>query len=1453
VEYQINEDFQQGVLNVADALELDELYAAKLFLNAQYDAERMRRNTLITAIVHFQDQRLYVLDCLRLIFKESLNNDLEEGARESMRSLVSSILASSGEHARAGSFFTRRCIASLRDIERRIQNLGEQLQRISVVGMTDAAEVLEVIEYQRTSLANQHESLGAIVCYLFKGNYATPEDFRIFLDLMRVLERFDRILFHYIPALVAAIVQFGSCDSGNLQDARSLHQKITSTPENEPWSLHSLHAATIVMWLSEYSGWYGENDASLALEGVDFEEEAERRSNLFMTALADGALQFILAVCSSVTSQNWHDPARQELVNLLLADANGLTLDGSPPRNLTTLLMEHFETFAESCIANMPDAVRRLKAEEDQLRLGLLESRERIHLGTLHSAKEAPMHLECFLVIIAFAYEHRPEAAEEFWIDPDGNLFGFLHWASKRQTVPRVSAFCEMLCAVSEGEDCSRSAHRFLLEEGQMPAKKLKRTASMSWAQMFAELQLYAARVGERSSTMQNSGIPVRRTDPSQMSEPESPLMLACYLRLTTHMCRHSSTARMWLLSHTSFDIRHTLLVLNCASIPAHLRASIFATLEALMTEKTLKIGEDMWSRLDSAFSGSLLSTSSRPAHLASAPAWSERLVFEVVSNSFEESNSFVSLLNSITSPSTDIEALHDALPFPESLGSTYRMPGIDPYIDLILGQIFAKKLPELQDKTPIWMLRCTCLDFIATCLSTFNEDLVVIANQVPDHSIDASMRASSLKSYVQLHPFSRTMEWLFNDDVARVLFAASHHDMAEVGGEDQSSPLVLSVLKSIQVMNLVFDMQATYLDLVRPLIKEQLSGRRQPVANSSIASFEDFVSNHPRIVADLSRYCGTGHLDLTLTSLSLLKKLSSSRKLNKNANPTLGRSSGPSKVIEMLESEVDSDQVARLIVEDLESDAREIETGPVAPGYQIKLEVFAFLNSCLAAIPNRPNIAHIFLGFSHAGNALILPPDGQFVTGLSLFHTILRLVQTYPFGTDGQLLSWMMQIKQVSLLVLRALWTSPLSSTLVVPELRQSLFLSSQFVEQPLVTQRSLWDGRSISSEEFLIQPSSNTLTYFLRYRSMLYEYAVTELRFASREGSSSMQAQILSTLMGNSTDVDGENVSHVSIFDLFDFADLDVSYDERVPDLTYLHGIDLNLCAMTGTQYAGVTYDISALGELVELKRIELMTLHYMQPSSPEELQFKAEADILFVHVFATNQARQIQSARLPDLRCWVELIMVVVEVCQMDERSKTTLILQALQVILPRLERAMMESITEATEMARLVATLTKNLKSGSLSNAAGRAGDVINDRLFQLFRVCVRGIAAPQTSSALRDLFYTISSQYLARMTDETLVVPILRRQSMQVIKSAGERFIDLACDDSFVGQEDSKTSALLLLNLLVCLAKQEESTYMVDSFVRLNYLGMLVDSIKNISVELQDTDPQGEFNSIQTYS
>ena len=1360
--------------------------------------------------------------------------------------MVALVLQTKDGHPRNGSLYMQKCLSAMADIENWLFDLADKLQSASVLEQAQVFELTELLGFQRTSLKQQHESLGAISCHLIRANYTSIEDFHTLLDSLKKMDRYDVILVHYIPSLTVSIWQYGSPEGSiSLSEARSLHKKIQAGRESDPWALRSFQAACLTWWLAEYSGWYVDPPMGSPLQDVDLDAEAAARSTLFFEALQDGAFQFSLSVGAESRPNEWYDPARKGLTQFLLFDAPTL-----PSEPITTsdyfgnLLMEQLESFVDAFISNMPDTLRRLKAEQD-------DQRKRLRSGlqaSAHSAvPEHELHLERFLVITSYAFEKRPEAAQAFWADPESNLYGFLQWSSKRQSTPRVSAFCEMLRAISEGEECATSAHKFLLEDGHMVTSRLRRTSSLSWAQIFLELQFYASKIRDRPSTTLSSVPLVGKPITDEIDEPESAMMLECYLRLTSHLCCESSSARIWILGHPTFRLIDVLFHLCSSVIPSRLRACGFRTLKALLTEKNRETNEVIWTSLDQWISGGY-STSSllpKPTNIPYAPLWSEDAIFESITTGFEEPNAFVELLRALVSPSVDDVGLNDSIPYPEMLGSAYRMPGMEPYIDFVVGRVFGPKTMEIQDPVQLRILRWNCLDFIAICLSTFNEDLVVFANR-STVSVDQAISTSSLATYVRLHPFSRVMDWMCTERTLTALFASAHQDGGELSSASPDSPLILALVRSIDVINLVMSLQSTYLDIVRPMLKSQQAARRPPVPSLSVASLEDSILNNLHLVVDLGLYCGLGHQELSLASLKLLEKLSSSRKLIAPTASGYAPWSMGNKIISILEKDDESDRIARSLALEMQVEARELDQGPESAGYNIKSAILDFLGSCLQASPNRPTIAHSLLGFSSHGGRIDVEADGLFAKNLSLFHAITRMVLEYPDVKEAVVLAWLIGIRRKGLHILEILWNSPLSATYAMTELRANDFLSVMFSRQLLVDSNTLWDGQPLSDPNFLMTDAALCYGDFLEERTTLLEYSATELRMVALEGAPSLKAKVYATLLGEILSSDGTRVPSPTIFDLFDFAELNIGSGLQDPVMSYLGGVNFGICVTQDPDGSSV-YDLQSVEQLLELQQKALRKAGKFQ-SPNEEQQAYTEALTLVLYFHAHNQRLRLLRVRRQATKSWVELMMLVLEYSSLDPRATTALILQALQVTLPKLERYTIDNATEASELARLSIALLTHLNFTTTSSIGSRgAGDVANDRLFQLFRICLRGIQSPIATSNLRETFYNICYRYLTGMAEVSSANPVLRRHSTQTIKSAGEKLIEITCDDAHTGEGTCRISALLLLDALESLARQEDSRFVLDSFVRINFISILVDTIRNIPIEVRETAAEGRFH------
>ena len=1400
--------------------------------------KRLDRPNAVSAIIHFHERRLFLLECMRLLLRQS--HDLEgiESVRDIARQLVGLILETKDGPARNGSLYTQKCLNAMAGIEKWLQSLGERHQGNMALGQTARSEYTEILEFQQSSLAEQHESLGAIVAHLIKAGYTGVEDFHKLLDYLPRLDRWNSIAIHYVPMITAFTSQFGSPDGGGLlREARMLNSKILDHKDKAPWILRNLQAAMITWWLSEYSGWYSEQPTGSPVQNVNLEAEAQARSDAFSQALRDGAFECTLTICSHVIPEEWYDPARAGLLDLLLRDS--VPLPDELPLYSTyfqQLIMEQLEAFVDTFVTNMPDTLRRFKLEED-------DQRKKLRSGfPMDGVTEQAFHLERFLMIVSYAFGHRADAAQAFWGEMDGNLYGFLQWASRRLSTPCVSAFCEMLSSISGGEESAGCAHRFLLDEGNTVAAKLRRSTSLSWAQIFAELSLYTSKSREQPIAIRSSNHYGRKPNPDEIDEPESAYMVESYLRLTTHLCEESAEVRSWIMTQPGFHILELLFQLCNSTVPSRLQACAFKLIRSLLTEKSIETGMIVWTSLDHWVSGAFSHNYPRPPKATTPAAWAGEVTFSAIAGSFEHTYEFISLLQSLVRPAIPDTGLNDQLPFPETLGSAYRMAGIEPYVDFVFDRIFASKLPHGENQLQHRIMTLNILSFAALCLRTFNEDLVILANR-STVVVDEAMNTSSLLTYVRLHPFTRVMEWMFNDRVLYQLFASAEYKIEEVSSASPDSPLILGLLRTVEVMNLVIDLQSTYLDVVRPLIKLQSAGRRQPVLNPSLASFEDTVALKMDLIASLGLYSGVGNQELTVGSLELLGKFACSRKLNIQATPGLNQKIYGNRLISAVEQHDDIDPIARSLYRAMDFDLREVSQGPRAPGWTIKSVILDFLIHCLSHSPHTPTLAHALLGFACKGTTVHVEEGSPFNEKESLFHAVLALAIEYPDGDGETLQAWALGLKQKGMQVLSILWASPLTSLFTLHQLQIDESLFALFLRQRTVGPLTVWDGRSIKGFDFLYTESAEALEHYLWYRCSLFEYTSTAIRLAARDSASSLIARIFSTLLGLTSMPDGEQISNPTVFDLFDFIELDLGGDDSLPQLDYFAGLDFSISTGTGLQKPFESFDMKMIHEMIALRANGLRKSGRFQDSNEEQ---RAEEEVQqILRYFQTENSRRVLGfASLQTTKAWAELLILSISTCALDPAGQAALILQALQLVTPKLEVYASANVRHAIDIAKLILALLFQLDFKASALDRSRAGDVANDRLFQVFRAALRAVNRPNVDMQLREVLYKICYRYLGGMAVVS-DAPIRQRHGIQTVRATGDKTMDVLCDDAFGASAGCRISALLLLDSLAGVAKVDKSNYIVDSLMRTNFLQVLVESLESIPQELRQTKANGK--------
>ena len=1194
------------------------------------------------------------------------------------------------------------------------------------------------------------------------------------------------------------------------------------------------------------------------MTGINLDQEDEERTRQFLDSLKDGAFDFILSVAADCQTKDWQDPARTGMRQWLQRKSPALAADGALPfaEHFHASLMDHLEVLIDASISNIPDILRKLRHEEDEQR-------------QLSQTHEQDLDLERFLLIIAYAYEGRPAAAMNFWDDPESNLAGFLQWASKRASTPLVSAFCEMLQSLADNERCATAAHMFLSDEGHHASGKMKRTQSLTWNQIFKEIEFFTQKLRERPNPAQSHVHRAQKPGSELMeAEPESAMMLECYLRLIAKLCSESPVARAKLMTDEEVDLVPTLFTLASSPIPTRLRAAIFHVLNSFLKEKDELVNYVMWEFLDNWLTGgySLPPATPRTFAVAQDAKSTMKAILNEISDGFEEPNAFTQLLHELFTP-PDYGQLNDKLAFPESLGSSSRMPGIELYVDYVLGEVFARKSKELTDPTQLRILRLNCLDFAMTCLMSFNEDLIILGNEASNVQIDKAISTKDLATYVRLHPFARVMDWMFNDNVVNGLINTIHQDRIAMGNAATDSPLILSVQRAIEVMIKVLDLQSTYLNLVRPLIKSHAGLRGSSVANTSYSCFEDGIVNHLTLVADLGRYCSLGHPNLTRGCLKLLEKISTSTKILSAWNPSVGRHGQRNKAIVQLERDGQGQTIAASLSTEITAmidPAWENDTN-----YSIKLFILDFLYGCLKASPDQPTIAHLLLGFRCDISGLSVEAQGPFDSQKSLFHNLLNVfIGLDVFQDELGMRGYLITLKHKILRIFQILWSSPLSAPLVMEELRATNFLFHMLLHEIQINPQLRWDGLEANSPEFLLTPAAVSYVDFLATRAMEFEYVAKELCSVSQKRIPATKRQIFDALNGQVKADNNEPLNIPNIFDFFDFLNLDNQWDIPPPEFVYYKDLDLSACVEDDSA-AGPQYNAHKVQEIIWLKRNESRDSNNTALIAPQDLApIEREESILLEYVVYSNQLRRFGAYRLRLLRAWTNVLLVMIESNDFRGTAKMSFLLQALQAILPSLEAFSSLSPAEAFELARIAKVLLFKLDLADDSNAVsgqvdkdGRAiGSLISDKLFQLFQVCLGSIGKGGAGSAaeLRALYYSICYRYLTGVVDKatsdaSASAVVSRHRTLKAIQSYGERLLNVICDDSYGSDPACQTAATILLTALVHIDSGRlsssphaspagrgrsgspgfERSSIIESLNRLNFIGVLVDSLKTV--------------------
>lgn len=177
-------------LQVADEIDLDELEASRLVLDAENDERILGRSRRECALIRFHQQRKYLLSCVRLLLELSKIDEVPEEIEDWLGSYVTDLILGGGP-SQSSQKLVPRVLASMRDIRAWLQRIVDQVASATVLGHAGQAEFREKIEFSRVSLIQQHELLAVILCYAIDRRVASRQDFTEFWATLKQINRYD--------------------------------------------------------------------------------------------------------------------------------------------------------------------------------------------------------------------------------------------------------------------------------------------------------------------------------------------------------------------------------------------------------------------------------------------------------------------------------------------------------------------------------------------------------------------------------------------------------------------------------------------------------------------------------------------------------------------------------------------------------------------------------------------------------------------------------------------------------------------------------------------------------------------------------------------------------------------------------------------------------------------------------------------------------------------------------------------------------------------------------------------------------------------------------------------------------------------------------------------------------------------------------------------------------------
>ena len=1504
--FQVNQTFIENVINLSDLLNIDELIAAEIFYYAtQNELKNLGTSYLDSAIAAYYSRRDYILQIVSyyLCFSNSINiskSNQNENLTSSSSTEISIFNDSSNQNNgktylkdkifQIKNFSITHILESFKAIEKELELIKQSVERSKVLGTYhEHAPFMKNIRFRRNQLFKQFQIVGEILLgYIysgFKSNHFTLDNFTSILNHITSFDPTDNFSLCYIPGLFTYV---SNLDKINDNDVENLQKLVIDSVNNiDKLAECPIKALILLVFTTNFIDWCKKSKDRK--NKFDFTFSVDDPMQKFVSA---GALEQLLSICADIsliestldhsikpfydfrsflqqhipkslpirlfdideeaTSRAKHSLQRQKLLGSESIETDAVTIykiDDQITFNehFVDFLVPILSTFIHSFISNAAFFMSQLRDTEEDLLL----SSEDFNLEELTENAD----LERFYMSIYYLYSERPQYATEIWSDTSSSLYGFLQWASRCNSPLIMSTFAMVLASLATGESNSINVFTFLqmtnssnpnvLTNPRENSTLLTKYSSISWSTIYSTLSYYndaLSKVLENSvlGNLVDSNNSSNKKIVTELGE-DSIIYISGFFQVISQVSKNSTKAKVELLDSDNNQL-FTILI-NLLNSNTSLNGSIMALLTSLLGDSEQERFK-FWQAIDNCF---FYNNKNNSFINFTNENFSKKLA------DYHSIFGFVDLITKLLTPLDSSTNISQSLKhsFPQELGSMVRRPGVWCYINYICGKVF----PEVDyldasdnEKT---LLKFSILKLMNICLNQLDPDIVLNAAACRIKNIDFVTANNNIITYLQSHQGSAVLNVLYDNKVYDSLFNISNLGIDRLSELSEISIVTKTLEESLKLIDNALLFESFFTDELIPILRLPDNNYVDPttVALSGLHRFsESFILNLP-VVANFSLYVGSTQLQVAEKSLSILKKLSTSKEFN---NLQIGVHLNLIKKNKLLVLCETIDETIRIRSQFI----NQIENPNYSQEYlSLKFAILNFLNLNLSIDDKQPTIAHFLLGFDTKKINFGSPDvETTIASNKSLFRSIVNILKTTLVSINdvSNFTYTFVKVCSLCLEIIVKLCKSDMTGRKILQYVRTDgselsplnsnnnliLFLLENTKKLPVNSLFSgmKFDGTFKVENKFCSEGEAiSTFNNFIFYRHNLLELIAVEIHVSSINGTLSLKRAYLETLTHLSSFVSASS-KVLNYLDILNFKAYNMiePIDNTFASFDYEYIFKRIKSIDVTTETNNSHYDLSIIDKLVAL----------YAKSSKKSFDVKENERIIAMEsaklkkiIICSASYDTFKFNMYKYLSSWTLLVRVLVAELDMKISVRSDFIVEVFQCITPKLDEYMDYDVTFAELLSSLcvhllsVYSADKNILYTNKSEIEARSLFDYN-RLFPLFKVAMQRIILPFSTSNLRSDLYIIGSNIVENISHNTRNITDL----VVFLKSLDSKTFDVICHDTLVGDGSSRITSLLLLENIIKLTdsfngSNFQENLLFETLFKGNYFSLLIQKFK----------------------